>query len=65
VPKQSGPVLEDMTFKTEPKPPADPGAWLPERRQIYLVGGVAGTIALALLYLQIREFRQRRRQPRK
>ncbi len=61
VPKQSGPVLEDMTFKAESKPPADTGAWLPERRQIFLVGGVAGTIALALIYLQIREFRHRRR----
>ncbi len=65
VPKQSGPVLEDMNLKSEPRPPANPGDWLPERRQIYLVGGVAGTIALALIYLQVREFRQRRRQHRK
>ena len=42
--------------------PEDPTAWLPERRQIFLVGGVAGTIAAALIFLQIREFRQRRRQ---
>ena len=40
------------------------GDWLPNGGR-YLVGGVAGTIALAALYLQVREFRQRRRQHRK
>ncbi len=65
-PKQTAPVLEDEPRATKPAAPAtDSAAWLPERRQIVLVAGIAGTIIFALVFLQIREIRQRRRQPRK
>ncbi len=63
-PKQTAPVLEDVPNAQTPTPAQDPAAWLPERRQIWLVAGVAGTIALALIFLQIKEIR-RRRQHRK
>jgi hypothetical protein len=64
-PKQSAPVLEDEPANSQTTAPPEPTAWLPERRQIVLVAGVAGTIACVLIFLQIREIRQRRRQQRK
>jgi hypothetical protein len=65
-PKQTAPVLEDEPATAKPAAPApDDAAWLPERRQIVLVAGVAGTIIFVLIFLQIREIRQRRRQHRK
>lgn len=43
------------------RPPAPvPGDWLPERSQVVVVGSVAALIALALVYLQVREIRRRR-----
>ena len=35
---------------------ANPNAYLPETRQLVLVGGVAGTIIVVLIFLQIRRF---------
>jgi tetratricopeptide (TPR) repeat protein len=65
VPKQTGPVLEEDPTATKPTPPPnEPAAWMPERRQFILVGGLAGLIIVVLLFLQIREIRQRRRQHR-
>jgi hypothetical protein len=37
-----------------------PAGWLPEWRQLALVGGVAGAAVAVLIYFQIREFRRRR-----
>jgi hypothetical protein len=44
-----------------PAKKAEPASWLPETRQIILVGGVAGVVVVLLVYLQIREFRRRRK----
>jgi tetratricopeptide (TPR) repeat protein len=65
-PKQTAPQLEeDTSSTTKPAtPPTDPSAWMPEPRQFVLVGGLAGLIIVVLLFLQVREIRQRRRQHR-
>jgi tetratricopeptide (TPR) repeat protein len=42
-------------------PPADAPSWLPDARHLLVVGGVAGLLILLLVYLQVREFRRRRR----
>ena len=65
VPKQSATVFEDEPAAPSTTPPADRSAYLPEKRQLVLVGGVAGTIILVLVYLQVREIRLRRRRQRK
>jgi tetratricopeptide (TPR) repeat protein len=64
--KQSTQAFEELAPSNTPavQTPPPAGAWLPERRQIVLVGGVAGTIVVVLVYLQIRELRQRRRKSR-
>jgi tetratricopeptide (TPR) repeat protein len=65
VPKQSAAVFEDEPAQPSKTPVADPNAYLPEKRQLVLVGGVAGTIILVLIFLQIREIRLRRQRQRK
>src|SRR5262249_19700703 len=35
-------------------------SWLPEQWQLYLVGGAAAGLVLALVYFQVRELRRRR-----
>jgi tetratricopeptide (TPR) repeat protein len=50
--------------KAEPKDLDARPSWLPETKQLILVGGVAGLLVLGLVYLQVREFRRRRKQSR-
>ncbi len=62
--REQGSGLEGGSTTAAASPPAPgsapPADWLPERSQVLLVGGVAAVITLALVYLQVREFRRRR-----
>jgi tetratricopeptide (TPR) repeat protein len=53
-------VLEALQSQ-KPAQPSEAGSWLPETRKIILWGSVFGLIVAALTYLQIREFRRRRK----
>ena len=37
--------------------------WLPDTGKLIVVGGAAGIFVFLLLYLQVREFRRRRKAP--
>jgi hypothetical protein len=54
--KKAQPVAEVSNAET---PPSE-SAWLPDKRQLILVGGIAGLVVFALVYLQFREVRKRR-----
>jgi tetratricopeptide (TPR) repeat protein len=61
-PKNEPLVLEQATPEAPaaPAPVAPEPSWLPEGRQLLIVGGVAGVLVLALAYFQVRELRRRR-----
>ena len=52
-------VREAIAAQAPPPPP--PTGWVPESRQLWAVGAVAGLIVIGLAYLQLRELRRRRR----
>jgi tetratricopeptide (TPR) repeat protein len=49
------------TPNPENKSSVERPAWLPDSRKLVLVGGVAGLVVVGFIYLQIREFRKRRK----
>lgn len=53
-------VREALAAQALPPPPA-PTVWVPESRQLWVVGAVAVAVVVGLAYLQLREFRRRRR----
>jgi hypothetical protein len=44
-----------------PPPPPPPTGWVPDTGQLWAVGSVVAAVVAGLAYLQLREFRRRRR----
>jgi tetratricopeptide (TPR) repeat protein len=54
-------LVSEALQSQKPVEPEETRSWLPETRKIMLWGGVFGLVIAALTYLQIREFRRRRK----
>lgn len=55
------PLADISVANTPPRPSPTPPSWLPGPRKLALVGGLGGLLVIALVILQVREMRRRRR----